>query len=159
MLYNSNVVEIRQKEVDIDVGGTATTLANDHVIVQIGSLPPIDFLYDMGLELDGIWTKRRFAWAGIGLFVGYFIYFLSKHFTLVPEKAGQGKWLVPLLSWLEHPEMTVAKLSGVLGMLSDAILYVLPIPWLCLLGATTVNFSLRNKGHQPLLKSLARVGG
>ncbi|MEL6110674.1 MAG: FAD-dependent oxidoreductase, partial [Planctomycetota bacterium] len=152
VLYNSNAVEIRDDEVDIEVDGTVKTLANDHVIVQIGSLPPIDFLYDMGLELDGIWTKRRFAWAGIGLFVGYFVYFLTKHFTLVPEKAGQGKWLVPLLSWLEHPEMTVAKLNGGLGMLSDAILYLLPIPWLCLLGATTINSSLSNKGHRPLLK-------
>ena len=152
VVYNSNVVEIRDSEVDLESAGQITTIPNDHVIVQIGSLPPIDFLHDMGLELDGIWTRRRFAWAAIGLFVGIFIYFIAKHFVLLPEKAGEGKWLVPLLAWLDHPEMNVPKLSSFLGGVSDLILYGLPIVWLTLLGVTTLNRGAQRNGHKPLLE-------
>ena len=152
VIFESNVTEIRDTEVDIESNGDVTTIPNDNVVIQIGSLPPIDFLYDMGLELDGIGTKKRFAWAGIGLFIGIFIYFIAKKFVLIPEKAGDGKWLVPMLSWLDHPEMHVDHLLNVLRPLSDAITYLLPIPLLLLAGLLTINLSLRNKHRKPLLR-------
>ncbi|MEM8736358.1 MAG: NAD(P)-binding domain-containing protein, partial [Planctomycetota bacterium] len=88
VIYESQVAEIRESEVDLKSAGQIATLENDHVIVLIGSLPPIDFLYDMGLELDGIWNRKRFVSAAIGLAVGIFVYFVAKYFVLLPEKAG-----------------------------------------------------------------------
>ena len=152
VIYESNVTEVREKEVDIEVNGATRTISNDNVVIQIGTLPPIDFLYDMGLELDGVWTKKRFAWAGIGLFVGIFIYFISKSFVLLPEKAGDGKWLVPLLSWLDHPEMHIGHLHSFLTPISDIITYALPIPLLLVLASVLLNWNLRNKHRRPFLE-------
>ncbi len=152
VIFESNVTEIRESEVDIETNGESLTLPNDNVVIQIGSLPPIDFLHDMGLELDGIWTKKRFAWAGIGLFVGIFIYFIAKNFVLLPEKAGEGRWLVPLLTWLDHPQMHVGHLQGILNPVREMITWLLPIPWLLLAGLGAINWSLRNKNRLPLLK-------
>ena len=152
VIYESNVTEIRDNQVDLEINGATRTIPNDNVVIQIGTLPPIDFLHDMGLELDGVWTPKRFVWAGIGLFVGIFIYFFSKNFVLLPEKAGDGKWLVPLLSWLDHPEMHIGHLNSVLGPISRGIAYLLPIPLLILLGLVLLNWNLRNKHRKPLLE-------
>ncbi len=152
VLFDSNVTEVHETEVDIDVAGENVTIPNDNVVVQIGSLPPIDFLHDMGLELDGIWTKKRFAWAGIGLFIGYFIYFIAKSFVLLPHKAGDGKWLVPVMSWLDHPELHVDTVNAFLASIGQGIQQLLPIPWLLLLGLESINWSLANKRKPPLLK-------
>ena len=152
VIFESNVTAIRDTEVDIESNGETQTIPNDNVVIQIGSLPPIDFLHDMGLELDGIWTKKRFVWAGIGLFIGIFIYFIAKNFVLLPEKAGEGRWLVPLLSWLDHPEMHVEHLQSVLNPISETITWLLPIPWLIVAGVCAINWSLRNKNRLPLFR-------
>jgi thioredoxin reductase/Pyruvate/2-oxoacid:ferredoxin oxidoreductase delta subunit len=151
-LFESNVVEVRENEVDIDVAGTTSTIANDNVVIQIGSLPPIDFLHDMGLELDGIWTKKRFAWAVVGLLVGIFVYFIAKSFVLLPGKAGEGKWLIPILSWLDNPSMEVEALNAGLASIGMAIRSFLPIPWLILAGIVALNVSLANKRKPPLVR-------
>ena len=152
VLFESNVKEIRDTEVLLESRGETKAIPNDNVVIQIGSLPPIDFLHDMGLELDGVWTKKRFAWAGIGLFLGVFIYFIAKHFVLLPDRAGQGRWLVPLLTWLDHPEMHVGHLRNILRPISDAITWLLPIPWLIVAGLCSINWSLRNKNRPPLFR-------
>lgn len=144
IIYNSNVTEIREDEVDIKIGDETKTIENDNVIIQIGTLPPIDFLYDMGLELDGVWTKKRFAWSAIGLAVGIFIYFFAKYFVLTPEAAGDGKIFIPGMTWA--PE------SALLHWLHMAIVYVLPVPWLILLGLNVANWNLKIRGHVPFLK-------
>lgn len=100
ILYQSNVVAIRPDEVDIQTDDDTRTIANDHVIVQIGTLPPIDFLMDMGLELDGVWNRKRIVMSIIGLCVGVFIYFFAKRFVLHPSGEGPGQTLVPGFSWL-----------------------------------------------------------
>lgn len=100
ILYQSNVVAIRPDEVDIKTDDDTRTIANDHVIVQIGTLPPIDFLMDMGLELDGVWNRKRITWSIVGLCVGVFIYFFAKRFVLHPSGEGPGQTLVPGFSWL-----------------------------------------------------------
>ena len=92
-LLKSNLKTSRDTEVDIDVDGELRTLKNDKVIVLIGSLPPIEFLRDTGMELDGVWTARRVVWSLIGLAVGIFLYFGSKNFVLHPEEAN-GKFLM-----------------------------------------------------------------
>jgi thioredoxin reductase/Pyruvate/2-oxoacid:ferredoxin oxidoreductase delta subunit len=152
VLFESNVVEIREDSVDIEVAGEVKTLPNDNVVIQIGSLPPIDFLHDMGLELDGIWTKKRVVWAIIGLAVGVFIYFITKNFVLLSGKAGEGKWLVPLVSWLDHPKMHVETVNGYLSSVGTFIRHFLPIPWLILLAIVAMNQSLANKRKPPLLR-------
>lgn len=100
VLFESNVKEIREKDVELDVAGASRTIPNDNVIVLIGTLPPVEFLMDMGLELDGIWTKKRVIYALIGLLVGYLIYFQSKYFVLTPEAAGEGLIYIPGFSWM-----------------------------------------------------------
>ena len=84
-LVKSNLKASRDGEVDIEVDGEMTTVKNDKVIVLIGTLPPIDFLLDTGMELDGVWTKKRVIWSIVGLLVGVFLYFGSKHFVLYPD--------------------------------------------------------------------------
>ena len=151
IVYNSNVTEIREDEVDINVGDQTVTFPNDSVIVQIGTLPPIDFLHDIGIEMDGIWTKKRFAWSGIGIVVGIFLYFIAKYFVLLPQKAGEGRWYIPLVSWFDQTEMSVGTVNDwFLAPLSTLICYVLPIPWLLLLGLVLINKSLSFKKKKPL---------
>lgn len=160
VLFESQVAEIREDAVDIEQSGSVTTLPNDNVVIQIGSLPPIDFLYDMGLELDGIWTRRRFFWAAVGLCVGLFIYFVAKNFVLLPEKAAHGRWLVPLVSWLDHPQMNAALLQDyVLGPIHRVITWLLPIPWLLLAAVCALNAGLQRRRMKPLISQrLTRWG-
>lgn len=152
VFYESNVLEIRDNEVVLEQANKKITIANDNTIVQIGSLPPIDFLYDMGIELDGVWNRKRFAWATLGLLVGVFIYFIAKNFVLLPEKAGDGKWLIPMTSLLGNPDMSVGTLNSFFAGLSKGITYLLPVAWLWLLGIVTINWSLANNSRKPILK-------
>ena len=152
VLFDSNVVEIRESEVVVDVAGEQRTLANDHVVVQIGSLPPIDFLHDMGVELDGVWTPRRFAWAAIGLIVGIFIYFGAKSFVLVPESAGAGRCFVPLGSWLGARDMSLDTIQAGLRSIHIGLMWIPPIPWLLLLGLAGLNWNQRQKRRPPLFR-------
>ena len=83
-ILKSNLTHSRPDEVDLEVEGEVQTIKNDKVIILIGTLPPIEFLMDTGMELDGIWDYRRVIWAVIGILVGVFIYFGAKHFVLYP---------------------------------------------------------------------------
>ncbi len=144
ILYKSNVKAVRDNELDIDVAGQMKTLPNHHVIVQIGTLPPVDFLLDMGLELDGVWTRKRVVWSAVGLAVGVFIYFFAKHFVLRSEAAGEGKLLLPGLTWL-----TSTGLLGFLGFLAGT---VLPLAWLGGLSVKLINDNLESRERQPLVQ-------
>ena len=149
ILYSSNVKAIREADLDIDINGQLQTIANDHVIVQIGTLPPVPFLMDMGLELDGVWTPKRVAMSLVGLLVGFLIYFGAKHFVLRPEAAGQGLLLIPGLSsvagspWLSRFDWFVRN--------------VLPIAWVGALAVRLLNSQLEARGRSALLP--IRVSG
>ena len=120
-ILKSNLKASRDKEVDLEVNGEITTLKNDKVIVLIGTLPPIEFLMDTGMELDGVWTKRRVIWSIIGILVGLFLYYGTGHFTLHPEYA-KGKFLWPKALGLLNPTLqpwsfilrTLVPIGGVL---------------------------------------------
>ncbi len=56
-LYDSNIVEIREKEVDIMTPEGLITLENDFVLALTGYRPDFSFLEKIGIELDGE-TKR-----------------------------------------------------------------------------------------------------
>ncbi|WP_417747544.1 NAD(P)-binding domain-containing protein [Rosistilla oblonga] len=142
ILYKSNLKAIRDDEVDIDVDGQSHTLANDHVIVQIGTLPPVDFLMDMGLELDGVWTGKRLALSAVGLLVGVFVYFYSKNFVFHPDAAGEGKLLLPGLESIVGPTQ--------LGFAAFLVGMVLPIAWLSLLALKLINGNMQSRGHAAL---------
>ena len=114
-ILKSNLTHSRPDEVDLEVGGETQTLKNDKVIILIGTLPPIEFLMDTGMELDGIWDYRRVIWAVVGILVGIFIYFGAKHFVLYPEagfpdpKLSGGKFMWPnWLSFLYPNSVTVS---------------------------------------------------
>lgn len=138
--WNSQVKSLNQGTIELDSNGTIESIEVDQVIVQIGTLPPIDFLLDTGIELDGIWNQKRFFWAAVGLAIGVFIYFFAKHFVLIPERAGEGRIYVPGL----------LQLSGILNACQKAIGYLLPIPWLALLALTLINKSLQLKRKKPV---------
>ena len=120
-ILKSNLKASRAKEVDLEIDGEVTTLKNDKVIVLIGTLPPIEFLMDTGMELDGVWTKNRVIWSIIGVLVGVFLYFGAKSFVLHPEDAG-GKFLWPSYLGFLNPAaqpwsfilQTLAPIAGVL---------------------------------------------
>ena len=56
-LYHSNIVAIREKEVDIMTPEGLITLENDFVLALTGYRPDFTFLEKIGIELDGV-TKR-----------------------------------------------------------------------------------------------------
>jgi thioredoxin reductase/Pyruvate/2-oxoacid:ferredoxin oxidoreductase delta subunit len=117
-LLKSNITASRSDEVDLEVDGTVETLKNDKVIVLIGTLPPIDFLLETGMELDGIWNKRRIILSVLGILVGIFLYFGTKNFVLHPEDAG-GKYLWP--GWLGFLNPAAQPLSFLLTILAPLI--------------------------------------
>ena len=135
-ILKSNLKASRDKEVDLEVNGEITTLKNDKVIVLIGTLPPIEFLMDTGMELDGVWTKRRVIWSVIGILVGLFLYYGTGHFTLHPEYA-KGKFLWPKALGLLNP--TLQPWSFILRTL-------VPIGGLLLIGARIVQGLMAKPG-------------
>ncbi len=141
ILYDSHVQEIGDHEVIVQVGQLRQTLPNDHVIAQLGTLPPVEFLMEMGLELDGIWNVRRLLLAILGLAVGVFVYFGAKNFVLTPEAAGEGKLLIPGLAWLVG-----SSLVGYAAFLGQV---VLPVLWLVGLALRIISGNLAAWGQKP----------
>ncbi len=144
IIRNSNVQEIRSDQVVLNVSGQTQSISNNQVIILIGSLPPVDFLMDMGLELDGIWTPRRLAMSMVGLAVGIFIYFFANLFVLHPDAAGDGKLLISGLSFLQN--------SPLLGWADTVFGWALPIMWLVLFGFNLLNWNRQARGHTPLFQ-------
>ena len=138
-ILKSNLVQSRDTEVDLEVGGEVQTIQNDKVIILIGTLPPIEFLMDTGMELDGIWNSRRVVWSIIGILVGIFLYFGAKSFVLHPEDAG-GKYLWP--TWLSF-------LNPNAGFVSFLLMKLAPIVGLLTLGARIVQYLMTGPGKNP----------
>ena len=138
-VLNSNIRESRDGEVDLDVDGKLQTIKNDKVIILIGQLPPIDFLMATGMELDGVWTRKRVFWSIVGLAFGLFVYFLAKKFVLHPEDA-KGKWLVS--SWLSG--ITAESSIG-----SFFFMILVPLLGLIVLGARIVQHLMTGPGKTP----------
>ncbi len=117
-LLKSNIAASRNGEIDLDVDGTIQTLKNDKVIILIGTLPPIDFLLETGMELDGIWNKRRVVLSILGILVGVFLYFGTKKFVLHPDDA-DGMMLWP--SWIGFLNPAAQPLSFLLTVLAPLV--------------------------------------
>ena len=143
ILYGSTVKAVHDESLEIDVAGKLQTLPNDCVIVQIGTLPPVEFLRDMGLELDGVWTRKRLAMSLLGLLVGAFIYFAAKYFVLTPDAAGEGKILVPGATWLAQ-----TTIPGFVAFLTGS---VLPLAWLGMLAFKLINARRQSHGRRPVV--------
>jgi len=138
-ILRSNLVRSRDNEVDLDIDGEIQTIKNDKVIILIGTLPPIEFLMDTGMELDGIWNSRRIVWSIIGILVGIFLYFGAKSFVLHPEDA-DGKLLWPSALGFLYPNsrfvsFILMKLAPLLGVLT--------------LGARIVQYLMTGPGKNP----------
>ncbi|MFV2070128.1 MAG: 4Fe-4S binding protein, partial [Pirellulales bacterium] len=88
--------------------------------------------------LDGIWTTKRVLLSIAGLAVGIFIYFFSKHFVLIPAAAGEGKWLLASMQWLDGGRL--------LTPLHFAATVLLPVGWLFLLAAMLMDRNRRTHG-------------
>ena len=138
-VMKSNIVHSRDGEVDLEVAGEIQTLKNDKVIILVGTLPPIEFLMDTGMELDGVWTSKRVVWSVIGILVGIFLYFGAKNFVLHPGGA-DGKLLLP--SWLSFLDPNSTWLSFVLMKLA-------PLVGLLTLGARVVQHLMSGPGKAP----------
>ena len=138
-ILRSNITHSRPTEVDLDVDGTVQTIKNDKVIILIGTLPPIEFLMDTGMELDGIWNKRRVIWSMLGILVGIFLYFGAKNFVLHPGDA-DGKFLWP--QWLSFLDPNSVPISFLLMTLA-------PVVGLLTLGARLVQHLMTGPGKNP----------
>ena len=57
VIFNSNLKEIKEKEVLIDIEGKTETVPNDSVFIFIGSECNTDFLEKIGLELENLKPK------------------------------------------------------------------------------------------------------
>ena len=110
VFYESTVREIQDKAVDLLVRDEPRTIKNDYVLVLIGTLPPVDFLLDTGMELDGVWTVRRGFYCLLGILLGYFVYFQSKHFTLKPSEKDSD--LIPISGFAWMFEALPARFSN-----------------------------------------------
>ena len=142
-ILNSNIKESRSKEVDLEIGGEIKTIQNDKVIVLIGQLPPVEFLMDAGIELDGVWTQKRVVWSIVGLLVGIFIYFFAKKFVLHPDDAG-GKILVPEFLSFANP--------GDSNIWNLILMKIAPLVGVLTLGARIVQFLMSGRGKEPSFK-------
>ena len=100
VLFESQVQQIEDHEVTLTVGDETTTITNDNVLVLIGTLPPVEFLLDTGMELDGVWNAKRVIYCLVGIAIGYFVYFQSKHFTLLDPGPDSSTTYIPGFSWL-----------------------------------------------------------
>ena len=141
-ILNSNLVRSREKEVELDINGEIQTIKNDKVIVLIGTLPPIEFLMDTGMELDGIWNSQRVIWSIVGILVGIFLYFGAKSFVLHPGDA-DGKYLWP--SWLSFLDPNSPPLLFLLTRLA-------PLVGVLTLGARIVQYLTTGPGKNPLFR-------
>ena len=142
-ILKSNIVRSRPDEVDLEVDGKEETIKNDKVIILIGTLPPIEFLMDTGMELDGIWNYKRVIWAVVGILVGIFIYFYAKHFELYRPPGAEdvgGKFLWP--SWLSflYPN------SGVISFLLTKLV---PLFACLVIGARIIQSLMTKPGKNP----------
>jgi len=63
----SAVREIREREVDLEVGGKTVTIENDAVLSLIGREPPLPFFRKSGIPIVGEMTPRK--WMALGTFV------------------------------------------------------------------------------------------
>ena len=138
-ILKSNIKASRDKDVDLDVDGELQTIKNDKVIILVGTLPPIEFLMDTGMELDGIWNSRRVVWSIIGILVGIFLYFGAKSFVLHPADA-DGKFLWP--QWL-------AFLDPNSGAISFLLMTLAPVVGLLTVGARIIQYLMTGPGKNP----------
>jgi thioredoxin reductase/Pyruvate/2-oxoacid:ferredoxin oxidoreductase delta subunit len=145
-ILKSNLVGSRREEVDLEIGNEIQTIKNDKVIVLIGTLPPIEFLMDTGMELDGIWNSKRVVWSVIGILIGIFLYFGAKSFVLHPEDAGTnavgtiGKYLWPESLWFLDPNSAVV---------SFLLMKLVPLIGLLVAGARMVQYLMTGPGKNP----------
>ncbi len=66
----------------------------------------------------------------VGLLVGVFIYFFAKHFVLLPEAAGAGKFLIPGFAWIyQVVPGYFANLYGLYYLLYFSAIAVFGIYW------------------------------
>lgn len=138
-LLKSNLKTSRDKAVDIEVAGQLQTIKNDKVIILIGQLPPIEFLMDTGMELDGVWTKRRVIWSIIGLATGIFLYFGAKNFVLHPDDA-DGKYLLSGFWSFLNPNSAA---------ISFLLMKLVPLIAILVLGARIVQHLMTGPGKNP----------
>ncbi len=52
-IFNSNVIEIRQKSVHLKINEKAYEIANDYVFIFAGGVPPFDLLKQIGIKFGG----------------------------------------------------------------------------------------------------------
>jgi thioredoxin reductase/ferredoxin len=69
VMLESQVEEIREREVVVSAGGRAQTLANDVVFAMVGREPPLDFFRRSGIPIRGEWRAR--TWAA---FLAFFVF-------------------------------------------------------------------------------------
>ena len=73
LLMPSNVAEIRDGEVDVELdGGGTETVENDQVFLMIGREPPLDFFRKSGVRIRG--ERTTFWWASLIAFLVFCVW-------------------------------------------------------------------------------------
>jgi thioredoxin reductase/polyferredoxin len=92
VLFESNVREIREGEVVLDVKGEERTLANDCVLVSVGAELPHRLFRETGIRMEKQWSLRRVAIAAAILAVFWLAYAAKKYPPLFPWSALGVTW-------------------------------------------------------------------
>ncbi|MFQ6132064.1 MAG: NAD(P)-binding domain-containing protein [Armatimonadota bacterium] len=92
VIWNSNVTEIREDSVELEVAGETRTIENDVVFVLIGTELPVRFLRKVGLTLEYDWTWQRIALSAT-------VVVLALGFYIFKQKPGWWPWYEETRPW------------------------------------------------------------
>lgn len=100
VIFNSELKEIKEKEIILIIGKKEKILPNDFVFKMIGSSLPYEFLEKIGINIENSWNLVRFSLYCLSIFIFTLVYF-GKHLTgtsLLQQKDQIAEWVAPILT-------------------------------------------------------------
>jgi NosR/NirI family nitrous oxide reductase transcriptional regulator len=109
LLTDTNVAEIKEDEIIVEKDGEKQSISNDQVFIMIGSIPPDNFVKNLGIRNIGDWTiKRLFYLLAFALFIALIYGWKKPLFWPFTEY----QWLYSWTSW--RPSMVFGLLYSVM---------------------------------------------
>lgn len=88
IVFESNIVEFKDKEAVLQVKNETRTVPYNHAFVLVGAEMPVKFFKKIGAKLEGEWDIGRWSFFAIWLLLVYSIYGIKFHlwpFNLKPQ--------------------------------------------------------------------------